>query len=103
MMRIIGMLMEASAVVLCTVPIVVPLFRIIGIDLIYFGVLVGILMSIGTLTPPVGTCLYIGAGLTDLPVMKLFKGMAPFLAANIAVLLLVTYIPQISLVLLGGG
>ena len=48
-------------------------------------------VTIGLTTPPVGTCLYIGASLADIPVMRLFKAMAPFLAANLGVLLLVTY------------
>ena len=92
---IMGMFLDPSASMILLTPILVPVARALGIDLIHLGIVVVMNVTIGLTTPPVGTCLYIGAGLADLPVMKLFKGMAPFLAANIAVLLLVTYIPQL--------
>ncbi len=92
---ILGMLMEASAVVLCTVPIVVPLFRIIGIDLIYFGVLVGILMSIGTLTPPVGTCMFILCKMTGMPIQRWTKVLAPWLIMLMLIIVLLIFFPGI--------
>lgn len=91
----LGMLMEASAVVLCTVPIVVPLFKVLGIDLIYFGVLVGILMSIGTLTPPVGTVMFILCKGNDVPLKRWPKIMMPWFILLFALVLLMIFFPQI--------
>jgi len=91
----LGMLMEASAVVLCTVPIVVPLFKVLGIDLIYFGVLVGILMSIGTLTPPVGTVMFILCKANDVPLKRWPKIMMPWFILLFALVLLMIFFPQI--------
>ena len=92
---LMGMFLDPSASMIMLTPILVPIARALGIDLIHLGIVVVMNVTIGLTTPPVGTCLYIGAGLADMPVMKLFRGMAPFLAANIAVLLLVTYCPQL--------
>lgn len=91
----LGMLMEASAVVLCTVPIVVPLFKVLGIDLIYFGVLVGILMSIGTLTPPVGTVMFILCKANDVPLKRWPKIMMPWFILLFGLVLLMIFFPQI--------
>ncbi|WP_298034062.1 TRAP transporter large permease [uncultured Dysosmobacter sp.] len=92
---IMGMFLDPSASMILLTPILVPIAKTLGIDLIHLGVVVVMNVTIGLTTPPVGTCLYIGASMANLPVMKLFKAMAPFLAANIAVLLLVTYCPQL--------
>jgi len=92
---ILGMLMEASAVVLCSVPIVVPLFKVIGIDLVYFGVLVGILMSIGTLTPPVGTVMFILCKTNDITIQRWTRFMVPWLILLVGLVLLMIFIPQI--------
>lgn len=91
----LGMLMEASAVVLCSVPIVVPLFKILGIDLIYFGVLVGILMSIGTLTPPVGTVMFILCKMNDITIQRWSKFMIPWLVLLFAIILVLILVPDI--------
>ena len=88
---IMGMFLDPSASLILLTPILVPVAKALGIDLIHLGVVVVMNVTIGLTTPPVGTCLYIGASLADIPVMRLFKAMAPFLAANIGVLLLVTY------------
>ena len=88
---IMGMFLDPSASLILLTPILVPVAKVLGIDLIHLGVVVVMNVTIGLTTPPVGTCLYIGASLADIPVMRLFKAMAPFLAANIGVLLLVTY------------
>lgn len=96
---IMGMFLDPSASLILLTPILVPVAKALGIDLIHLGIVVVMNVTIGLTTPPVGTCLYIGASLADVPVMKLFKAMAPFLAANIAVLLLVTYVPGFVTVL----
>ncbi len=91
----LGMLMEASAVVLCTVPIVVPLFKVMGIDLVYFGVLVGILMSIGTLTPPVGTVMFILCKMNDITIQRWTKFMTPWMVLLVGLVILMIFFPQI--------
>lgn len=92
---VLGMLMEGGACILCTVPIIVPLFKMLGIDLIYFGVIVCLLMSIGTLTPPVGTCMFVICKMTDMPIERWTKEMTPWLLMLIGLVVLFVLVPPI--------
>ena len=89
------MLMDGGACILCTVPIIVPLFKMLGIDLIYFGVIVCLLMSIGTLTPPVGTCMFVICKMTGMPIERWTKVMIPWLLLLIGLVVLFVFVPPI--------
>ena len=84
-----------------TVPVLLPIAIDLGIDPIYFGVVMIINLMIGLLTPPVGSVLYITASVTGQPVDVVFRGIAPFLIPLIAVLIVVTAFPGIALWLPG--
>ena len=91
----LGCIMEAAAIVITTVPIFAPLCTAFGIDLVYFGVLVGILMSIGTITPPVGITMFVICKNTGLSVETFSKSMLPwFLMMTVFVLILV-FVPGV--------
>lgn len=92
-----GMIMEASAIVITTVPIIIPLLNALGIDLIYFGVILAIVMSIGTITPPVGTVMFIICKITGLTIEKYTKIIFPWFLVLISVVLLLIFIPQLIL------
>jgi C4-dicarboxylate transporter DctM subunit len=95
----LGCIMEAAAIVITTVPIFAPLCVAFGIDLVYFGVLVGILMSIGTITPPVGITMFVICKNTGLSVETFTRSMVPwFILMTIFVLILI-FIPGIITVL----
>jgi tripartite ATP-independent transporter DctM subunit len=93
----LGMIMETSAIVITTVPIFVPVLKGMGIDLVYFGVVLALLMSIGTITPPVGTVLFVIAKITKIPIERLTKVMLPWYAVLLAAVLLVIIFPQLIL------
>ena len=90
-----GCIMEASAIVICTVPIFLPLCQSMGIDLVYFGVYVGILMSIGTVTPPVGIVMFVINRNIGLTVERFTKIMLPWFGMIIFVCILLIVFPSI--------
>jgi tripartite ATP-independent transporter DctM subunit len=95
LLLILGSLIDATAVILVTVPVLLPIAIDFGIDPIYFGVVMIINLMIGLLTPPVGTVLYITSSVTGRPVDVVFRGIAPFLIPLVAVLATVTAFPAL--------
>lgn len=92
---LLGCIMEATAIIVTTVPIIVPLFKLLGIDLVYFGVLCCIIMSIGTITPPVGTCMFVLCKMTNIPIERFTKDIAPWLLFLTGVVVLLVLIPSL--------
>jgi len=90
---VLGMIMEATAIIVTTVPIIVPLFKILGIDLVYFGVLCCIIMSFGTITPPVGTCMFILCKMTGMPIDRFTKVIMPWLILLLIIIALLVFFP----------
>jgi len=97
LLLILGCLIDATAIILVTVPVLLPIAITYGIDPVYFGVVMIINLMIGLLTPPVGSVLYITASVTGKPVDVVFRGIAPFLIPLIAVLIVVTAWPGMVL------
>jgi tripartite ATP-independent transporter DctM subunit len=98
---ILGALIDATAIILVTVPVLLPIAVDLGIDPVYFGVVMIINLMIGLLTPPVGSVLYITSSVTGQPVDVVFRGVAPFLIPLLTVLILISAFPVISLWLPG--
>jgi tripartite ATP-independent transporter DctM subunit len=96
---IIGTFMDIAPAILIFTPIFLPIATSIGIDPVHFGIFFIFNLCIGTITPPVGTGLFVGASIGKVKIEKVLKPLIPFYVAIIVVLLLVTYIPQISLFL----
>jgi TRAP-type C4-dicarboxylate transport system permease large subunit len=94
---VLGCLIDATAVILVTVPVLLPIAIDFGIDPIYFGVVMIINLMIGLLTPPVGSVLYITSSVTGKPVDVVFRGVAPFLIPLLLVLIVVTALPGVVL------
>ncbi|KWF03196.1 TRAP transporter large permease [Burkholderia pseudomultivorans] len=96
-----GNVMEPSSIVLIMAPILFPVARQLGIDPIHFGILMVVNMEVGMCHPPVGLNLYVASGITRMGITELTIAVAPWLAAMLGFLLLVTYVPAISLWLPG--
>jgi tripartite ATP-independent transporter DctM subunit len=94
---ILGCVMDMAPIILITTPILLPLAQSIGMDPIQFGILIVLNCGIGLLTPPVGAVLFIGSAVSKLPMERVVKATLPFYLCMIITLLLVTFIPQISL------
>ncbi|MCB8838024.1 TRAP transporter large permease [Aurantimonas sp. VKM B-3413] len=99
LLLILGMLMDMGVLILILTPILLPIATKVGVDPIQFGIILILNLGIGLCTPPVGTSLLVGCGIARLPLEKATKSLLPFYAAMVVVLLLVTYIPALSLTL----
>ena len=103
---VLGCIMDMAPIILIATPILLPIATgICGLDPIQFGIMVVLNCGIGLLTPPVGAVLFIGSAVGKTPMEKVVKATLPFYACMILCLLLVSFIPQISLIipeLLGG-
>lgn len=97
LMLVLGCLMEGTAIKLILVPILLPLLDTFGMDLIQFGVVMELNLMIGLITPPVGMSLFLITKLTEVPVVKLVKRLFPYMLCILVVLLLVTYVPPLTL------
>ena len=97
LMLILGCLMEGTAIKLILVPILLPLLNSFGMDLIQFGVVIELNLMIGLITPPVGMSLFLITKLTNVPVVNLVRRLFPYMICILIVLLLVTYIPALTL------
>ena len=94
---VLGMIMDMAPIILIATPILLPVAQSIGIDPIQFGIMVVLNCGIGLLTPPVGAVLFIGCAVGKSPMEKVVKETLPFYACMIIALLLITFIPDISL------
>lgn len=94
---VLGMIMDMSPIILIATPILLPIAQSIGINPIQFGIMVILNCGIGLLTPPVGAVLFIGSAVAKEPMEKVVKATLPFYLCMIICLLLVTFIPQISM------
>lgn len=92
---ITGLLFDTVAAMVMFGPILIPLAEIYGIDPLQFGMIVVLNLVIGLVTPPVGICLFITAGIGNTPIEKVFKSSLPFLVWLFAVLMIVTYLPEV--------
>ena len=95
---VVGMVMDLTPTVLILVPVLMPLVKDAGIDPVYFGVLFILNCSIGLITPPVGNVLNVIAGVSRLPFEQCVKGVLPYLATMLALLILFTIFPSLILV-----
>jgi tripartite ATP-independent transporter DctM subunit len=96
---ILGCFFDISAVVLVFTPMLVPILRAYGIDLIHWGVVQTLTLCIGFVTPPFGVGLFILSDMTGMSVMKTAKTIVPFIVPMLLVVFLITYIPEIVLFL----
>jgi TRAP-type C4-dicarboxylate transport system permease large subunit len=94
---LVGTFMDMTPAVLIFTPIFLPIVTNLGIDPIHFGIIMVLNLSVGLCTPPVGSVLFIGCSVANVRIEKVIKPLIPMFIAMIVVLLLVTYIPQISM------
>jgi C4-dicarboxylate transporter, DctM subunit len=92
-----GNFMEPSSIVLIMAPILFPVAMKLGIDPVHFGILITVNMEVGMCHPPVGLNLYVASGITRMGITELTVAVTPWLLTMLAFLVLVTYVPQISL------
>ena len=94
---VLGCIMDTLALMLLSIPIFMPLVHAIGLDPVWFGVIIVMIMNLGAITPPVGMSCYVASGVMGIPLGTVFRGAVPFLVAFAISFILVLLIPSISL------
>jgi len=94
---IAGMVIDPNSALLILVPPLYPVAMAYGVDPVHFGMIVTLNICIGMITPPFGLDIFVASSTLDRPVLSIIAGVWPFVAVNIIVLLIVTYVPDISL------
>jgi C4-dicarboxylate transporter DctM subunit len=97
LLLIAGMLLDAISIYYVFHPILIPVIRHFGWDPMWFGVMMTVNLAIGTVTPPVALNLYVAANLAGISMEKISRAAVPFVLALVAALMIVTYIPSLSL------
>lgn len=96
----VGMVMDTTPAILILTPILLPIVTEIGVNPVHFGVIMVVNLAIGFVTPPIGVNLFVASSLTDVPVMAIAKKAVPMIAYFLVALLLITFIPALSLALI---
>ena len=99
LLLVLGMIMDMGILILLLTPILLPIVIKVGVDPIHFGVILILNLGIGVCTPPVGTSLLVGAGIGGVSIERTARAMLPFYLAMLVTLILVTYVPALSLAL----
>jgi tripartite ATP-independent transporter DctM subunit len=97
LLLVLGTLMDMAPLILILTPILLPVVKLLGIDPVHFGMIMMVNLGIGLITPPVGTVLFVGSAVAKLKIGVVTKAMMPFFLALFIVLLMITYVPWISL------
>ena len=97
---VMGSFLEPPAAILILTPLLLPLVQAEGVSPIHFGIIMAVNLSIGMYTPPFGLNLFASQAVFETPLGKIYLGVLPFLLLNFATLMVITYVPSISMVLL---
>lgn len=95
LLLLVGLVMDLTPAMVIMAPMLTPIVTSVGVDPVYFGVLMSFILGIGLLTPPVGTCLYVGCGVGKVSMEQLVKAMLPYYLALLVVLLILIAFPGI--------
>lgn len=101
MLLALGTFMDMAPLIVITTPIFLPVAMGVGVDPVHFGIIMMLNLGIGLVTPPVGSVLFVGSAVGNIPITALMRTIAPFYLALLVALMLITYIPALSLWLPG--
>lgn len=96
----VGMIMDTGPAILVFTPVLLPVAEAIGVDPIHFGIIMCVNLAIGFVTPPMGANLFVASNLSKVSVFDIARKAVPFILAFLIALLLITFVPQISMFLL---
>ena len=100
---LIGSFLEPPAAIIILTPVLLPLMEAVGVHPIHFGIIMAVNLSIGMYTPPFGLNLFASQAIFNKPLAMIYRGVIPFVLINFATLLLISYVPWISMSLLNIG
>ena len=96
---VVGMFMDMTPALLIFTPIFLPVVKDLGMDPVHFGVMMTFNLCLGICTPPVGSALFVGCSVAKVSIARVLRPLLPMMAMQFAVLLLITYVPDLSLAL----
>ena len=97
LLLIVGCFMDTTPAIIVLSPILLPVATSVGLDPIHFGIIMVVNLAIGFITPPLGINLFVAARVGNVPLEVVTRGIVPFIIVMIACLMLVTYVPQLSM------
>ncbi len=97
MLLVLGTFMDMAPLILICTPILLPVMTALGLSPVHFGIMMMLNLSIGLVTPPVGTTLFVGCAIGKVPIERVSRHLWPFWIAMLVVLMLVTYVPALTL------
>ncbi len=97
LLLVLGCLLEGTTILLVIVPVLIPTAEALGIDMVHFGVVVVVNIMLGLITPPYGLLLFIMTNISGAPLRAIVRDTLPFLFAMLAVLVLITFVPEVVL------
>lgn len=97
LLLVVGTMLDLAPALLIMVPVLLPVAREFGVDPIHFGVMVSVNLCIGLVTPPVGMTLFVTSNVAKISLSNMYKAILPFLGIEIVILMLITYLPAITL------
>jgi C4-dicarboxylate transporter, DctM subunit len=100
---LIGSFLEPPAAIMILTPLLLPVVQAAGVNPIHFGIIMAVNLSIGMYTPPFGLNLFASQAIFNQPLASIYRGVAPFVLINFATLMVISYVPAISLVLVGNA
>lgn len=101
LLLVVGMFMDTLAAIIILTPILLPIAIQIGYDPIHFGIIMVVNLAIGFITPPLGVNLFVASGISGLSIESLSRAVTPFIIGMLFTLMLITFVPQLSLFLVG--
>ena len=97
LLLLLGTLMDMAPLILIMTPILLPIVKAIGVDPVHFGMIMMVNLGMGLITPPVGGVLFVGSAVAKLPIGRVVQALYPFFVALFIVLMMVTFVPALSL------
>jgi len=96
---IVGMFLDAGPAIIILGPILAPVFIKLGVDPVHFAIIMSVNLTVGLATPPMGLVLFVASSVSGEKVERIAKAILPFLAVEVVVIFLITYVPSISMTL----
>ena len=94
---LVGTVLDTASAILVLTPLLAEIAMALGVELVHFGIIAVMNLSIGTFTPPFGLNIFVGQAVFRVPLSSLYPGLMPFIALAIAALMVITYVPWLSL------
>lgn len=101
LLLVVGCIIDPLSAILVLTPLLLPIVLQLGIDPIHFGIIMTVNLSIGMFTPPFGLNIFVSQSILKIPLQSIYRGIIPFMFIQILALLMITYIPEISLTIAG--